>query len=31
MRKRVNMRTGGFGRNADVNTGMVVMPLESLG
>jgi multidrug efflux pump len=26
--KRVNVRTGGFGRSADVNTGMVVLPLN---
>jgi multidrug efflux pump len=26
--KRVNVRTGGFGRSADVNTGMVILPLN---
>ena len=25
--RRVNARSGGFGRNADVNTGMIFMPL----
>jgi multidrug efflux pump len=26
--RRVNVRTGGFGRSADVNTGMVILPLN---
>jgi len=26
--RRVNVRTGGFGRNADVNTGFIVLPLN---
>ena len=26
--KRVNVRSGGFGRNADFNTGMVILPLN---
>jgi multidrug efflux pump len=29
--RRVNARSGGFGRNADVNTGMVFMPLNLWG